>query len=196
MDQRSSFERLMGPDTFGELYRAARPSDGADFYGQSGNVWLRDAYVALRFAELACVAAVRLIPRPAERPDFEIRHYDGSVHAFEVTAALRPGDEPGKRWRRWKSEGYPPHHISQKELAEREASLAVAVRAAADSKIARSLRRPYPDGTGLVIYVSVGDYVCHDDQAERDLVVMQNAAHAGEYFDSVWALYGGRLLRC
>jgi len=196
MDQRSRFERWTSPDEFGEAYRAAAPQDGADFYGRSGNAWLRDACVAHDFARLARAAAVRLIPRPAERPDFEVQSRDGIVSAFEVIAALRPGDEPAKRWKQWKSEGYPLLQISQKEIEERETSLPHAVRAAADSKIAQTLKRPYPDGTGLVIYVNVGGFNWSGDQAERDRIVVDNAAHAREHFDSVWALYGGRLLRC
>lgn len=186
----------MPPGPFGELYRSNEPSDGADFFGLSSNSWLRDAYVAYQFAEKISASAVRLVPRPAERPDFEIEQFGGSVSGFEVTAAFRPGDQPAKRYKRWKKDGYPLLHVSQEELAGCVEALPVAVRLAADRKIAHSLERPYPVGTGLVIYVSVGDYASRDDQVDRDRIVVENAAHARDYFDSVWALYNGRLLRC
>lgn len=188
---RADFEQWQSGKLFTRRYREiASQVDSADYFCKPEHQWLRDTYVASEFAEHVSAAAARLVPRPANRPDFEVRLRNGKVLSLEATEADRDGRRRGDEYRQWKSQGYPLLKDTNDDIEARVNALPSAVRSAVE----RKCNIQYPPGTGLVLYVNLGTYGASREVLEKQLVVCTACGRG--HFAHIWALWSGKLYRC
>lgn len=168
---------------------AASDCDPLVFYSPHRQ-WLRDAWLASRFAEAVAARSVRLIAPPRTRPDFEVLLRNGHVLKVEATEADMPGRRRGDEYRKWAAEGYPARADLIENWVQRREAIPAALRSAAERKAAGG----YPPGTSLLIYLNLGTYGRWRTDIERNFATWTKPANRA--FSSVWILWGERVYRC
>ncbi|MBR1198979.1 hypothetical protein JQ634_28410 [Bradyrhizobium sp. AUGA SZCCT0240] len=159
----------------------ARSIPRGTFFRQGGLAFLRDAWIASRVACALQSDMVRLVTSP--RPDFEIQ-VDGQTLQFEATEAdmegRRRGDEPDD-----------PH--PRMDPVENWRRRFEAIPAALDRVVSRKLKKEYPPGVSLAIYVNLG---CYGAFIEEGLPILRDhTAAARAKFKSVFVLWEGYLYK-
>ena len=160
-----------------------------EFYSPRGQ-WLRDAWLAARFAEAVAAREVRLTPPPLTKPDFEVVLRNGHVVSVEATEADLPGRRRGDEYKKWAAEGYPVRTDPIENWVERRAAIPLALQRAAE----RKARIAYPSGTSLLIYLNLGTYGSWRGDVECNLATWTKPASRA--FRSVWVYWSGRLYSC
>jgi len=151
------------------------------YFRQPGLAFLRDAWIASRVASALSSDQVRLVP--GERPDFEIRT-DGRILQFEATEAdmdgRRRSDEPDDTdWR--------PDPVEEwRKRFE-------AIPSALDRVVTKKIKKAYPAGTALVIYVNLGCYGAY--VAEGIPILQAGTEPAKDKFKAVFAMWEGTLYK-
>lgn len=158
-----------------------RPLSRSVFFGQAGLAFLRDAWIAGRFATALSSDLVRLAP--AERPDFEIQT-DGVIQQFEATEADRDGR------RRGDEQGSP---ALEPDPVEQWRARFEAIPAALDRVVTKKVAKNYPPEVGLAIYVNLG---CYGAYVDEGLPVLQNGTEpAKDKFRVVLVMWEGTVYK-
>lgn len=178
--------RLAPPHQGGPPRVGRERRDGvADFFGQGGAAFLRDAWLAGEFGRLRDCDAVRLVP-PADRwPDFEARR-SGEVECVECVEADLPGRRRGDEYHR--AEGC--HAVEHDPVEDWTARASVTPEALA-AAISRNLEKRYPPGASLLVYLNIGSWGVR--QAEIEAAMGAAVEPALPNFRRVWILWEGRL---
>jgi hypothetical protein len=158
-----------------------RPLPRRIFFGQAGLAFLRDAWIAGRFADVLSSHMVRLIPD--ERPDFEIQTA-GQIQQFEVTEADMDGRRRGDE---------PDGPEIEADPVENWRKRFEAIPAALDRVVKKKLLKDYPPEVGLVIYVNLG---CYGAYVSEGLPILRDGTRpAKEKFKVVFVMWEGTLYR-
>lgn len=158
-----------------------RPLPRRIFFGQAGLAFLRDAWIAGRFADALSSNMVRLFP--GERPDFEIQAA-GRIQQFEVTEAdmdgRRRGDEPDS-------------DELEFDPVENWRNRFEAIPAALDRVVRKKLLKGYSPDVGLVIYVNLG---CYGAYVSEGLPILRDKTRvAKEKFKVIFVMWEGILYK-
>lgn len=164
--------------------------DSADYFCSTANQWLRDAYLAARFASYSRARTVRLVPRPARYPDFEVQFPNGKIMRVEATEVDLPGRRRGDEYRNQKRAACSLMHDPDSSWERRRDAIIPGIKGAVE----RKSKKDYPPGTSLMLYVNLGTYGAWQADIERQFSTC--ADFGSSPFTSVWALWGGRLYRC
>lgn len=190
VSKRQILEQWLSVEEFDRLYGELSSINSSEFYRPT-NQWLRDAYIAMQFSKLIGAAQVRLIPKPATQPDFEVTLSCGRLLRMEATEALPKGRRRGDEFKFEKRLGYPMRLIDQDELLGRRLAIPYAL----SNAIQKKRNKTYDEGTCLVVDVNIGTSGLWRDEIERDL--MACLAEAAGAFERVYAIWSGRLYsRC
>ncbi len=142
---------------------------------------MRDAWIASKVSSALSSEQVRLVPD--ERPDFEIQSV-GRILQFEATEAdtdgRKRGDEPD-------DEGWRPDPVEEWQKRFN------AIPAALDRVVSKKLRKDYPPGTALVVYVNLACYGAY--QKEGIPILQTGTAAAKDKFSAVFAMWEGVLYK-
>jgi hypothetical protein len=187
--KRANFEIWQATNSFIAAAETLFECDAVEFYAPK-NQWLRDLWLACKFARGVSARKVRLIPASMLRPDFQVQLRNGSIMTIEATEVDRPGRRRHDEYRRSRAEGYPLRADPVEDWQGRRLAIPGAVRRAAEAKAAKS----YPSGTSLLIYVNLGTYGTWRSELMHEIVA--NSEPAKHAFFSVWALWSGELFRC
>lgn len=170
-----------------DVISATVPS--STFFNQSGLAFLRDAYVASRFAVSLPnpVPAVRVVPESERWPDFELQLADGTILPFEVVEADDPTRRRGDEYRHVNDEDVrvEDESVENWQTAARSAPnwIALAVR--------KKVTKAYGTKAHLVVHLAnVSEYGAYHDEVVQSF---DTAVSVGrDHFLSIWVLWKGR----
>lgn len=186
----ADLQQWMSPADMAAQFDALSAITGDLLFEHGENGFIRDAYIAAGFASARGASRVRLADDP---PDFEIE-LDGVTHKFEATEADIPGRRRGKEYK--DARGKPPEArlVGQDVINAGIAAVPVALRAAAEGKVAKARKNPaYDPSWGLVILQNCATSGCGHDAVEASFDHATEPASAA--FAEVWVLWGGDAYR-
>jgi hypothetical protein len=158
-------------------------------YWAGGTQWLRDAWLASKFATATNADSVRVVPESP--PDFEIEFRSGRVLPFEATIADLPGRQMAKEHIDLARSGstYRSDPFEKWEL-RREL-----VPSSLESACLRKCKnRKYTSDTSLLVYLNLGTYGLWRSEIQRELI--EHTKIARHCFHAVWVLWSGEVYRC
>ena len=181
-DQRRLLERWQSPAEMKQTSDMLRKAIGSDvFFNKGGLTFIREAIVAAEFGAARRAESVRLVPYPAERPDFELKTSEG-VESFELVEADTNGRRRGDEYRK------PANSVRNEVVADdapSDESLVSMVRAAAIKKA-----KVYPPGTQLLIYLNANRF-----EAEWPSGFLDAVTAAEPFFEAIWIIWQGTTVR-
>ena len=146
------------------------------FFNQGGLAFLRDAYIAGKFATSTNADAVKLVRD--EWPDFHILR-TGTETSFEAVEADDPARKRGDEYRSSTGEIEDDPDLGlQKNLESATSYLQIAAR--------KKIQKNYGSKTNLVIYLNFGQY--HWYRSEIENIFANSTADARTHFHSIWVL--------
>ncbi len=151
-----------------------------DLFNQGGLAFLRDAWIAAKFAEKRQAELVRLVAEPW--PDFEIRK-NGENELFEAVEADDPKRKRGDEIR--KSEGQTTHDPVEDWIVRAE-QIPLWLKSACQKKADKR----YGERVNLIIYLNPGEYGIRQEEIESCFV--SATRDAKEDFLCVWILWKAR----
>ncbi len=181
----ADLRQWMTPTDMEARFDALSAITGDLLFEHGENGFIRDAYIASEIAKARGASLVRLA---ADAPDFEIE-LDGLTCTYEATEADIPGRRRGKEYQ--EARGKPPEMrlVGQDVINAGIAAVPVALKAAAEGKVAKARRNPvYDPSWGLVILQNCATYGCGRDEVEA--LIDQATEPARAAFAEVWVLWG------
>jgi hypothetical protein len=164
-----------------------RSIESADYFCNTKNKWLREAFVAGEFAQLKQVKRIRLA-REGDWPDFEVELQDDSRWVCEATEVDRRDRHRGREYSSAKKLGYHLEHMSYHEMVQERRDIPDALAEAARKKLDKRYSTD-----ALVIYLNMGRNVW---RSEIEAVMAGPTEIALERFKAVWIIWNKRLYRC
>jgi len=179
------------PDDMAAYVSAANHAMGsADFFGQGGVEFLRDAWMAAEFGRHRKSSFVRLVPERERWPDFEARTGD-AIERVECAEADIPGRRRGDDYRmagERRVHGQPTvEHDPVDDWIARADQVPAALAAVIETKIGKH----YAGRASLLIYLNIGEFGIR--QAEIEATMPPAVTPALPHFQRVWILWKERL---
>lgn len=185
---KARLEQPMSPAEMRRIWNECKAIIGSQMLVQSGVEFLRDAFVAHRFAGAVGALSVRLIAEP--RPDFATGIVN-RCHRFEVTEA---------DWRdRKRSDEYKFKHIPEQVSGTAKVEYAPELFSMKADQAFEMVNRVatekcdgrYEKTDGLVVYLQPGSW--SDERRAVEATLPRATEIAREHFEEVWVLWGTRL---
>lgn len=185
---KARLEQPMSPAEMRRVWKEYKAIIGSQMLVQPGVEFLRDAFVAYRFAGTVGALNVHLISSP--RPDFATG-ITNRCHRFEVTEA----DWPDRK----RSDEYKFKHIPEEisgtakveyapELFSMKADDAFEM---ANRVVSEKCDGRYEKTDGLVVYLQPGSW--SDERRAVEAILPRATEIARDHFEEVWVLWGSRL---
>lgn len=177
----------MAPDAMLDLVEELRAILRGHMMVQSGLTFVREAWVASRFAQARGADAVRIWPK--DRPDCELT-LGGRRELFEIVEA----DQPGRKRSTEYKERMQKAERGELVVVECDPVEEWIARAANGPKMlrdaaAKKANKDYEPGISLLIYLNLGEYGIR--QKEIEAAMRPATACAKDAFLEVWVLWEG-----
>lgn len=162
----------------------------ADFFGQGGVEFIRDAWLAAEFARHRQSSSVRLVSESEQWPDFEARG-GGVTERVECAEADIPGRRRGDEYREARKRNAGGGPIVEDDPIEDWIARADQAPAALSAVIATKIGKHYAGRASLLVYLNISEFGVR--QAEIEAAMAPAIAPALPYFPRVWILWKDRL---
>jgi hypothetical protein len=162
----------------------------ADFFGQGGVEFLRDAWVAAEFGRHRQSTCVRLVPERERWPDFEARTGD-TIERVECAEADIPGRRRGDEYRKLKERTQNGVPVVEHDPVEDWVGRADQVPAALAAAIGTKIGKQYASRVSLLILLNINEFGVQ--QAEIEAAMQLAARPALPHFQCLWILWKAHL---
>ena len=159
-----------------------------DFFTQPGLAFLRDAWIAAKFAKSRNASTIRLLALDSDWPDFEIC-VDDKLEKFEAVEALEDGRRRSKEYvdaEKLRLQGKP---FATNDPISQWIKRANDIPRALEEACKKKIERNYPDAKqfGLVIYLNINEFgIRHQEVLEKFTHVTKECKSV---FQSAWVLW-------
>jgi hypothetical protein len=180
------------PDKVAAYVTAVNDTMGsADFLGQGGVAFLRDAWLAAEFGRHRQSTSVRLVAESDLWPDFEARDGRGEIERVECGEADIPARRRGDEYRVAAELSENGKSKFKHDPMEDWITRADQVPAALATVTASKVGKRYAGRVSLLIYLNIGEFGIR--QAEIEAAMAPTVAPALPYFRRVWILWKAQL---
>lgn len=164
--------------------------DTADFFGQSGTTFLRDAWTAATFAAARSAPAVRLLADTW--PDAEVRSAADplpcAVERLEIVEADMPDRRRAEEYRQWQEEvKADPIKKWRSDPMDKMIARADEIPRALTAAIERKLAKRYAGRASLLVLLNINEFGIRQETVVESFAAA--AAPAVDQFERVWILW-------
>jgi hypothetical protein len=160
----------------------------ADFFGQGGIAFLRDAWLAAEFGKHRKSVAVQLVADSDQWPDFRAET-DGVIECIECVEADIPGRRRGDEYRVAARKQTGTNVVD--DPVEDWITRADSVPASLSAAIAKKIGKRYAGSAGLLVNLNINEFGIR--QLEIEAAMGPSIAPALQCFQHVWILWKERL---